>query len=206
VIKRTIPCVLLVLLAFVASYGAVTRYDVDTAHSTIGFSVPILGGLSTVSGKFSDFKADIVYDDRDVTKSSVNAVIKAASINTGIERRDAHLRNPDFFEVEKYPEITFQSKSIEKKGKQLIAHGTFTMHGVSKEIALPFTINGVQPAKDGKTVLGITARTVINRRDYNINYSRQDNPTFLGDNIEIVLSLSTRAAAPAGSAAPATAK
>src|ERR687895_674815 len=104
--------------------------------------------------------------DADVTKSTVSAVIKAASIDTGIERRDAHLRNADFFDVEKFPEITFQSKHVEKKGKDFVAHGTFTMHGVSKEIALPFTINGVNKAPDGKTTLGVTARAALNRRDF----------------------------------------
>ena len=139
----------------------------------------------------------IVYDDKDVTKSSVEAVIKAASIDTGIERRDAHLRNPDFFEVEKYPEITFKSSRIEKKGKDFIAHGTFSMHGVSKEIAIPFTVNGVnRDEKTGKTVLGATGRTTVNRRDYGINFANPDNPTFLGDTVEIELNLITKAASP----------
>src|SRR5918998_1466676 len=139
--------------------GATTKYEIDTAHSNVGFSIPIMGGLSHVRGKFTDFSVTIVYDDKDVTKSSVKAVIKAASIDTGIERRDAHLRNADFFDVEKFPEITFQSTRVEKKGKDFVAHGTFTMHGVSKEIALPFTINGVNKGADGKTTLGATART-----------------------------------------------
>ena len=181
-----------------------TKYEIDTAHSNVGFSIPILGGLSSVRGKFTDFKVEIVYDDKDVTKSSVNAVIKAASIDTGIERGDTHLKNADFFDVEKYPDITFVSKHVEKKGKDFVAHGTFTMHGVSKEMALPFTINGVQPAKDGKTVLGVTARTTLNRKDFGVSFARPDNPNFLGDSVEIELSLVTRAAAPAG-AAPAPA-
>jgi len=203
--KRSMTAVLFaVLLAVAPAYGAVTKYEIDTAHSNVGFSIPILGGLSSVRGKFTDFKVEITYDDKDVTKSSVNAVIKAASIDTGIERRDAHLKNADFFDVEKYPDITFQSKHVEKKGKDFVAHGTFTMHGVSKEIALPFTLNGVQPAKDGKTVLGVTARTTINRKDFGVSFARPDNPNFLGDNVEIELSLVTRAAAPAG-AAPAPA-
>ncbi len=183
--------------------GAVTKYAADVAHSNVGFSVPILGGLSHVRGKFTDFAVEIVYDDLDVTKSSVVAVIKAASIDTGIERRDAHLKNADFFDVEKYPDITFVSKHIEKKGSGFVAHGTFTMHGVSKEIALPFTVNGVRPAKDGKTVLGVTAKTTLNRKDFGISFARPDNPDFLGDNVEIELSLVTRAAAPAGAAPPA---
>lgn len=187
----------LVVAAAPAVYSAVTKYDADTAHSNIGFSIPILGGLSNVRGKFSDFKASVVYDDKDVTKSSVSATIKAASIDTGIEARDKHLRTGDFFDVEKFPDITFESKSVEKKGKQFVAHGTFTMHGVSKEIDLPFTINGVQKdPKTGKTTLGVTARTSINRKDYGIAFSRPDNPNFLGDVIDIELNLVTRAASP----------
>ena len=184
--------------------GATTKYEIDVAHSNVGFSIPIMGGLSSVRGKFTDFAVTIVYDDKDVTKSTVNAVIKAASIDTGIERRDAHLRNADFFDVEKFPEITFKSSRVEKQGGGFVAHGTFTMHGVSKEIALPFTLNGVRKAADGKTTLGVTARTTINRRDYGINFARPDNPDFLGDAVEVELNVVTRAAAPEG-AAPAAA-
>jgi len=177
--------------------GATTKYEIDTAHSNVGFSIPIMGGLSQVRGKFTDFAVTIVYDDKDVTKSSVNAVIKAASIDTGIERRDAHLRNADFFDVEKFPEITFKSSRIEKKEKNFIAHGTFTMHGVSKEIALPFTVNGVRKdEKTGKTTLGATASVTLNRRDFGITFARPDNPTFLGDTVEVELNLITRAALP----------
>ncbi|HJR09457.1 MAG TPA: YceI family protein [Pyrinomonadaceae bacterium] len=201
--RKYLPATLIALLLIVLPVNsAVTKYAADAAHSNVGFSMPILGGLSHVRGKFTDFTVAIVYDDKDVTKSTVNAVIKAASIDTGIEPRDKHLRTPDFFDVEKFPEITFQSSRIEKKGKNFIAHGTFTMHGVSKEIALPFTINGVsKDAKTGKTTLGVTARTTVNRKDYGINFSRPDNPTFLGDMVEIELNVITRAASPEGTAA-----
>jgi len=199
-----VAAVLAVALAAVPALPAVTRYEADVAHSNVGFSIPIFGGLSHVRGKFNEFTVSITYDDRDVTKSSVTAVIKAASIDTGIERRDAHLRNADFFDVEKFPEITFKSSRVEKQGGGFVAHGTFTMHGVSKEIALPFTLNGVRKAADGKTTLGVTARTTINRRDYGINFARPDNPDFLGDAVEVELNVVTRAAAPEG-AAPAAA-
>ena len=192
--------ILPLLVLFVAStsfFAATTRYETDAAHSNIGFSVPIAGGLSHVRGKFTDFNVSLVYDDKDITKSSVNAVIKATSVDTGIERRDNHLRTADFFDVEKNPEITFKSSRIEKKGKGLIAHGMFTMRGVSKEIALPFTINGVtRDEKTGKTTLGVTARTTINRKDYGVSWSRADNPNFLGDMIEIELHIITRAGSP----------
>jgi polyisoprenoid-binding protein YceI len=187
--QAVICCLLLTLSP--ASNAA--SYEVDTAHSTVGFSVPILGGLSRVSGKFADFTATIVYDEADVTKSSVTAKIKTASIDTGIERRDAHLRTPDFFDAEKYPEITFQSTRVEKKGKQLLAHGTLTMHGVTKEISIPFTITGKNTNPDKKTVVGFSGRLTLNRRDYGIAYQNKANPTFIGDEIEIQLNLITRA-------------
>lgn len=205
--KKHLPvALLLVLLVVLPVYSAVTKYVADAAHSNVGFSMPILGGLSHVRGKFSDFTVEIVYDDQDVTKSTVNAVIKAASIDTGIEGRDKHLRNADFFDVEKFPEITFKSSRIEKKGDGFIAHGTFTMHGVAKEIALPFTINGVRKdEKSGKTTLGATARTTLNRKDFGVSFSRPDNPTFLGDTVEIELNVITRASSPEGTAAAAPA-
>lgn len=189
--------VVALLIASTSFFAATTKYETDVAHSNIGFSVPIAGGLSHVRGKFTDFNVAIVYDDKDITKSSVNAVIKATSVDTGIERRDNHLRTADFFDVEKNPEITFKSSRIEKKGKGFVAHGTFTMRGVTKEIALPFTINGVtRDEKSGKTTLGVTARTTVNRKDYGVSFSRSDNPTFLGDMVEIELNIITRAAAP----------
>jgi len=190
-----------IALAAATVFAAPTTYKIDANVSNVGFVVPILGGLSKVRGKFTDFTVEIVHDAADMSKSSVKAVIKAASIDTGIEGRYKHLRNPDFFEVEKFPEITFESKRVEKKGSGFVAHGTFTMHGVSKEIELPFTLNGVRknPA-NGSTTLGVTSRLTLNRKDYGINFSRPDAPDFLGDMIEIELNLVTR---PAGGQQPA---
>jgi polyisoprenoid-binding protein YceI len=189
---------LLVLCVTVVGQTATTRnFPIDNGHSTVGFSVPILGGLSQVRGKFTDFTITLDNDDKDTTKSSVNVVIKATSINTGIEGRDRHLRTPDFFDVEKYPEITFKSERVEKKGKNFIAHGPLTMHGVTKQIALPFTINGTyKNAKTNKVTLGYSATMVLNRQDYGIAYSRKDDPTFVGDNITVQIDLVTRALDP----------
>jgi polyisoprenoid-binding protein YceI len=189
---------LLVLCVTVVGQTATTRnFPIDNGHSTVGFSVPILGGLSQVRGKFTDFTITLDNNDKDTTKSSVSVVIKATSINTGIEGRDRHLRTPDFFDVEKYPEITFKSERIEKKGKNFIAHGPLTMHGVTKQIALPFTINGTyKNAKTSKVTLGYSATMVLNRQEYGIAYSRKDDPTFVGDNITVQIDLVTRALDP----------
>ena len=193
-LKKTL---LLLLLLSVTVAGQVTTgkpYPIDGGHSTVGFTVPILNGLSKVKGKFTDFTVTLNHDEKDVTKSSVNVVIKATSVDTGIEGRDRHLRNADFFDVEKFPEITFQSSRVVKKGKQLIAYGTLTMHGVAKEIALPFTINGTweNPEKTKKT-LGYSASIVLNRREFGINYSNKQNAAFVGDNITVEIDLVTRA-------------
>jgi len=196
-LKRTVLPVLLFAVTVVAQVSTSRPYPIDNNHSTVGFSVPILGGLSQVKGKFTDFAITLNNDEKDITKSSVSVVIKATSVDTGIEGRDRHLRNADFFDVEKYPEITFKSERIEKKGKQFIAHGPLTMHGVTKQIELPFTVTGTfKNPSTNKTSVGYSARTVLNRRDFGINYSRQDNPTFVGDNITIEIELVTRALDP----------
>ena len=194
-LKKTLLVVLLFAITAVAQQTASTgTHPIDNAHSNVGFSVPILGGLSQVKGKFTDFAIVLNHDEKDITKSSVSVVIKATSIDTGIERRDAHLRNADFFDVEKFPEITFKSERIEKKGKQFIAHGPLTMHGVTKQIALPFTVTGTfKNPTNNKTSMGYSAKMVLNRKDFGINYSRQDNPTFLGDEITVEIELVTRA-------------
>ena len=189
-LKRTLLAVFLFAVTVGAQVTTTRPYPIDNNHSTVGFSVPIFGGLSQVTGKFTDFNITLLNDEKDITKSSVSVVIKATSVNTGIEGRDRHLRTADFFDVEKFPEITFKSERIEKKGKQFIAHGPLTMHGVTKEIALPFTITGT--LKNPLTV-GYSAKMVLNRRDYGINYSRKDNPTFVGDNITVEIDLVTRA-------------
>ena len=193
-LKRTVLLVLLFAVTVVAQVTTTKPYPIDNNHSTVGFSVPILGGLSQVKGKFTDFAITVNNDEKDITKSSINVVIKATSVNTGIEARDRHLRTADFFDVEKFPEITFKSERIEKKGKQFVAYGPLTMRGVTKQIALPFTITGTyKNPNTNKMSVGYSAKMVLNRRDFGINYSRNDNPTFVGDNITVEIELVTRA-------------
>ncbi len=193
-LKKTLLALLLFTTITAAQVNTVRQYPIDANHSTVGFSVSIMDGLSRVSGKFTDFTVTLMSDEKDITKSSVNVVIKAASINTGIPARDTDLKSAAFFEVEKYPEITFQSKRIEKKGKQLFAVGIFTMHGVSKEITLPFQITGVNKDPASKKMnLGYSAHIVLNRRDFGISWTHPKVPNFVGDNVEIEINLITKA-------------
>jgi polyisoprenoid-binding protein YceI len=127
--------------------------------------------INWVEGRFKDFNGTINYDDKDVTRSKVQFTAKIESIDTGVEQRNAHLRTADFFDAAKYPEMKFVSTKIEKKGKgKYILFGDLTIKDVTKPISFPFTFTGAVPDPWGGTRFGIQAETVINRRDYNINW------------------------------------
>jgi len=181
--------------------GAAGAYDFDIAHSSIGFRVKHMG-LVDVPGYFRDFTGAINYDPKDVTKSSVQFTAKMTSVDTGVERRDNHLRNPDFFEVEKFPEMTFKSTKIEKKGNGLVLTGDLTMKGVTKSVSFPFNIAGFLKNQRG-TLMGVTAETVINRRDFGVNYGQNlpNGTPALSDNITVVLNIEALMPAPKTDAA-----
>jgi polyisoprenoid-binding protein YceI len=151
------------------SAWAAEKYTIDPAHCHIGFSIRHLV-INNIRGRFTDYTGAIVFDEQDVSKSSVEITIKAESINTDVKPRDEHLRGSDFFEVAKYPDITFKSTRVEKRGAGYIAIGVFTMHGVSKEIALPFKVNGKSNFQ-GSTHLGVEASLTINRRDFGMTWN-----------------------------------
>jgi polyisoprenoid-binding protein YceI len=173
-------------------------YKIDPAHSIIGFAIRHLE-INWVEGRFKDFTGTISYDEKDVTKSSVEFTAKVESIDTGVEPRNKHLRTADFFEVEKYPEMTFKSTRVERKGKGgYILYGNFTLKGVTKEVSLPFTITGAIKDPWGNTRFGINAQTKINRRDYGITYGKaMDNGGLdVGDEVTINLQLEAMKPAP----------
>ena len=145
-------------------------YNFDKAHSFIQFTVNH-NGLTEVPGFFRDFTGMVNFDAKDISKSTVEFTAKSTSVDTGVAARDNHLRTKDFFEVDKYPEITFKSTKVEKKGKAWLVIGDFTMKGVTKSITFPFQIVGWLPADErsaGK--MGISAETTINRRDFGVNW------------------------------------
>lgn len=144
-------------------------YKIDAAHTVIGFSIRH-NEISLVSGRFKDFTGAIHYDGKDMSKSSVEFTAKVASIDTGVEARDKHLRTADFFEAEKFPEMTFKSTSVSRKGKGYILTGDLTIKGVTKQITFPFSIYGAIKDMRGNTRMGIAAQTTIDRRDYGITW------------------------------------
>lgn len=150
--------------------GESGTYSFDKAHSVIGFKVKH-NSLIEIPGFFRDFSGTINYDAKDISKSTVEFTAKVTSIDTGVSARDNHLRSKDFFEIEKFPDITFKSTKVEKSGKGWTVTGDFTMKGVTKSISFPFNIAGFMPpsARSG-TRMGATAATKLNRRDYGIVY------------------------------------
>ena len=164
-------------------------YAFDRAHSAIGFRVKHMG-LVDIPGYFRDFTGTINYNAKDVSKSSVEFTAQATSVDTGVGKRDDHLRNPDFFEVEKFPTITFKSTKVEKKGNALMITGDFMMKGVTKQISFPFNITGFVDSR-GTMKMGVTAETSLNRRDYGVNYGTNmpNGVAMLSDNININLQI-----------------
>ena len=174
-----------------APMGDAGEYSFDKAHSAIGFKVKHMG-LVDVIGFFRDFTGTVNFDNKDVTKSTVEFTAKATSVDTGVAARDNHLRTKDFFEVEKFADITFKSTKVTKKGTGYMLTGDFTMKGVTKSITFPFDIAGWLPADDksgGK--MGLTAETTINRRDYGVNYGTTlpSGIAALSDDIKIFLQI-----------------
>ena len=183
-----------------ASYVPVPggEYRIDPAHSTIGFAIRHYE-INWVSGRFKDFSGTIRYDEKDVTRSSVEFTAKIESIDTGIAPRDNHLRTADFFDVAKYPEMTFKSTRVERKGKQgYVLHGDFTLRGVTKPLAIPFTVTGAIKDPRGNIRFGVDAQTKIDRRDYGITWGKalEGGGLDLGNEVTISLQLEAVKAAP----------
>lgn len=165
-------------------------YDIDANHSYIGFRVTHMG-LTEVPGSFRDFSGSIVYDGKDASKSAVNFTAKVTSVDTRVAPRDNHLRSADFFEVEKYPDMTFKSTKVEKKGDKWEVTGDFTLKGVTKQITIPFTVNGMMKDPKGNVKMGISAETMINRQDYGVKWGNKlpDGTLVLSDTVKIDLQL-----------------
>ncbi len=192
-------------LAFPAFAGS-TSYDIDGAHSQVGFAVKHLM-VSTVRGEFTKFAGSVVIDD-DLPKSKVEATIEVGSISTREPKRDEHLKSPDFFDAAKNPSITFKSTKVEVAGEKLKITGDLSMHGVTKSVVL----EGEKPtgeSKDpwGNVKRGVSATTTVNRKDFGLNWNKalETGGVVVSDEVKITLDLelNKKVEAAAGKAAPA---
>lgn len=166
-------------------------FDIDKAHSTVGFKVRHLG-LSNVTGTFSDYAARVELDPSDLSTLSVAARIDVASVDTGNEDRDADLRSDNFFDVEQHPQLRFQSTGVtEVNGNTFKLAGDLTMHGVTKSITLDGELIGVAAGSMGKQRVGIEARATVDRRDYGLTWNRltEAGGVIVGHDVTIVLDI-----------------
>jgi len=177
----------IVVTAFALSAAAAAQagtWKIDPMHSTAQFSVRHLG-ISTVSGAFTKVSGSANYDPADPAKTSLDASIEAASVDTRVEMRDNDLRSPNFLDAQKYPTITFHSKQVRISGAgKLQITGDLTIHGVTKEVVLD--VDGPSAAiKDpwGNQRMGASATTKINRMDFGVKGA----PVAVGDEITITI-------------------
>jgi polyisoprenoid-binding protein YceI len=158
-------------------------------HTDIGFTIKHLA-VSKVRGHFNDFDGTVVVNGAQPEKSSVTFAIKTASIDTANARRDGHLKGADFFDADKYPEITFKSTKISKTKKGFDATGQLTMHGITKTVVLPFTVEGPVKGPDGTPHMGIDTTVTINRQDYGLTWSKMvEGVSMISNEVDIAISL-----------------
>lgn len=175
-----------------ATAAAATEiYEVDVVHSAVAFKVRHL--VSKTSGRFDQFGGTLKFDADKPEKSSIELVIQATSIDTDNEDRDAHLRGPDFFDVENFPTITFKSTKIEPAGEENLfkVTGDFTLHGVTKSIVIDVELLGFGETSMFGRRGGFGAETTINRKDFGIvwNKALDKGGAILGEQVEIDVTL-----------------
>jgi polyisoprenoid-binding protein YceI len=175
------------LFAGVAAHAQSSTWTIDSAHSGVNFEIRHLG-VSNVRGALHKVTGTIHLDEKNLTNSSVEATIDTTTINTDEAKRDEHLKSPDFFNVAKYPTMTFKSTSLTNEGGKLKMTGELTLAGVTKPITLD--VDGPAAAMktpQGKTVSGFSASGVLHRTDFNFG-SKYSSP-MLGDDVKFTIDI-----------------
>ena len=166
------------------------RWNVDPEHSTIEFRVVHML-VSKTTGHFTEYQGFIDMDAEAETVKAIEAAIKTASVNTNHAKRDAHLRNADFFDVEKYPTMTYRMKQYQKTADGYQAVGELTLHGVTKDITLTGNFNGVAKDPRGNLRAGFNAEGKLNRKDFGMVWSKtlDGGGLVVGDEVLIKLDI-----------------
>lgn len=173
----------LAALALLSLTGMAQTWKMDKSHAKLGFTVTHLM-ISEVDGNFKDFDVTITSSKEDFSDAVFDMTVQIASVNTDNQRRDDHLRTPDFFEVEKYPTMTFKSTSVKKTtGNKYALAGNLTMHGVTKPITMDLTLLGTKPhPRTQKLVSAFKVTGTLNRLDFGVGST---NTATVGSDIEI---------------------
>jgi len=175
-------------LAIVASTFAQTTWTIDKSHSKVGFNV-IHMAVSDVEGKFNDFDGTIVSKSEDFNGAEISFVARTTSIDTDNERRDTHLKSPDFFEAEKFPEITFKGNLVKDGGKYRLV-GDFTMKGVTKKVEFDVTYGGSINTERGAKA-GFKLSGSVNRQDYGLSWNNKlkGGELAVSDNVDLIVKI-----------------
>ncbi len=166
-------------------------YTIDKIHSTVQFKVRHLG-ISTVTGSFGEYDATVMMEGEDLSTLSATATFNVASIDTGVERRDGHLKSDDFFSAETYPEMTFESTGVRNiDGNDFELVGNLTIRDVTKEVVLEGELLGVTPGMQGETRAGIEAEAKINRKEFGLTWDRitEAGSIVVSEDVRIILEL-----------------
>lgn len=173
------------------------RFTLDLDHSIIEFQVKHMV-ISKTTGRFTDYSGFVELDPEAGQVKGIEATIKAASLNTNHEKRDAHLRNADFFDVDKHPTITYKLKSLKKMGEEFTAFGDLTIRGVTHEVVLVGTFNGVTKDPWGNTRAGFSGKGKLNRKDFGMTWNKtlDNGGLIVGDEVDIRLEIEAIKAKP----------
>ncbi|MCP9453264.1 MAG: YceI family protein [Nitrospira sp.] len=180
-----------VLLAMPPEGRAETaRWNIDPDHSLIEFRVAHMM-VSKTTGRFLDYRGFVEMDADAKTFKAIEAVINAASINTNHEKRDAHLRNEDFLDVQRFPTMTYKMKRYDKQGDKYTVVGDFTLRGVTKEVVLVGTFNGITQDPWGNLRAGFSAEGKLNRKDFGMvwNKALDNGGLVVGDEVQVHLEI-----------------
>ena len=180
--------------AGMATFAQATEYTVDKDHSHVGFMIRHLVGK--VPGSFKDFEGAFNFDEKKPESFKGKFEIKTASVDTANEKRDGHLKSADFFDSEKFPTMTFESKKAHSKGdKKFTVDGDLTLHGVTKPVTLEVEYTGTQKDPYGNTKAGFSASTKLNRKDFGIvwNKTLDTGGTILGEDVKVDLDIEATA-------------
>ena len=167
------------------------KWVIDPDHSVAAFVIRHMM-VANVRGQFNKLSGAIFLDSDDITRSSVEVAIDVSGIYTGIRKRDDHLRSPDFFDLEKCPQITFKSKSVDSAGtKQLLVSGELTIHGISRPASLNVEYCGPMKSPYGEISMGFAASTAVNRGDFGLlwNVVLEAGGFMIGKEVQIYLDI-----------------
>lgn len=193
--RKLLVLTLFVALAVVGFTVAPSTFTVDKGHSQVGFKVRHLG-ISNVRGTFNEYDATVQFDPENLEALQVEATVDVSSIDTGIERRDNHLRSDDFFNAEQFPTARFVSTAVRNiDGNTFELVGNLTIRDVTKEVVFESEFLGTGEQR-GRQKAGFTAETTINRFDYGLKWDRltEAGGLVVGENVEIILEMELEAA------------